>query len=340
MRSLLTFAIVWTLAAPLSRALDAQPLRAGLLSGRVIDTAGAPVANAVLRATQGARTVIAEADGDGDFRIAGLAGGMWTVSIRRLGFRPVALDIEMPAEGLRRNFTLEGNAPTLDPQLIAAKWTGVRGVVGDARHVAPLAGAQVRLLGSDATTASDSLGHFALPLPGGRDIVLRVERAGFAARLISVAVPENGYVELDVPLDTTLQAPRDLWIWRDLDRRLKFATPRSVQVSRDEIAATDAASLGGALSLARSVASRGVVINRRACVFVNGVARPGYPVDAIRANDVEFVEAYPPGSDLTRSLALRWPPNATCGVPDGTIQAHSAGARQVVQFVGVWLRAP
>ncbi|MEQ1833378.1 MAG: M56 family metallopeptidase, partial [Candidatus Eisenbacteria bacterium] len=143
-----------------------------------------------------------------------------------------------------------------------------------------------------------------------------------------------------VPLDTTLQAPRDLWIWRDLDQRLKFATPRSVQVSRDEIEATDAVSLGAALGLTRSGASRGVVINRRACVFVNGVARPGYPVDAIDAGDVEFVEAYPPGSDLTRTLALRWPPGATCGVPDGTIQAHSAGARQVVQFVAVWLRAP
>ncbi len=340
MRTSLALAVALALSATPTSTAVAQQLRPGLLVGRVTDPAGAPVADAILRATQGARTVLAEADGDGDFRLSGLAGGTWTIAVRRLGFRPVAVDIEMPAEGLRRDFTLERAISALDPQLIAAKWTGVRGIVGDARRIAPLAGARVRLLGSDATTGSDSAGAFALPLPGGREILLRVERVGFAARLISVAVPEDGYVELEVALDTVLQAPRDQWMWRDLDQRLKFATPRSVQVSRDEIESTDAVSLGGALTLSRSVASRGLVINRRACVFVNGVARPGYPVDAIRAGDVEFVEAYPPGTDLTRTLALRWPPGAECGVPDGTIQAHAAGARQVVQFVSVWLRTP
>lgn len=333
---LLAALLVLLCAAPAA----AQQLRPGLLVGRVLDASGATVGDAILRATQGARTIIVEADGDGDYRIAGLVGGTWTIAIRRLGYRPAAFDVEMPAEGLRRDFQIERAVATLDPQLVAAKWTGVRGVVGDARRVTPLAGAQVRLLGSDATAGTDSLGNFALPLPGGRDIVLRVERAGFAARIVSVTVPTEGYVDLEVALDTTLTAPKDLWIWRDLDQRLKFATPRSVQVSRDEIVATDAISLGTALANSRSVATRGVVINRRACVFVNGVAKPGYPVDAIQANDVEFVEAYPPGSDLTRTLALKWPPGATCGVPDGTIQAHRAGARQVVQFVAVWLRSP
>lgn len=325
---------------PIGTEIGAQQTRPGLLVGRVLDPAGGPVGDAVLRATRGARTVIVEADGDGDYRIAGLGRGVWTIAIRRLGHRPLAVEIEMPADGLRRNFTLEATATALDPQLVAAKWTGVRGVVGDARRLTPLAGAQVQLLGSDATAGSDSLGNFAIPLPGGRHIMLRIERTGFASRLVSVSVPADGYVELDVPLDTALQTSKDLWIWRDLDQRLKFATPRSVQVSRDEIAATDAASLGAALGLTPSVNERGVIINRRACVFVNGVARPGYPIDAIRAADVEFVEAYPPGSDLTRTLALRWPPRATCGVPDGTIQAHSSAARQVVQFVSVWLRAP
>lgn len=327
-------------AALIATTAHAQQLRPGLLLGRVLDASGASVGNPILRATQGARTIIVEADAEGDYRIAGLGPGIWTIAIRRLGFRPIAVDVEMPPEGLRRDFHLERAVAALDPQLIAAKWTGIRGVVGDARRVTPLAGAQVRLLGSDATAGTDSLGNFALPLPGGREIVLRVERAGFAARIVSVTVPPDSYVDLEVALDTTLATPKDLWIWRDLDQRLKFATPRSVQVSRDEIVETDAISLGTALTNSRSVARRGVVINRRACVFVNGVPKPGYPIDAILANDVEFVEAYPPGTDLTRTLALKWPPGATCGVPDGTIQAHRSGARQVVQFIAVWLRTP
>ena len=296
--------------------------------------------NAVIRATQGPRTILAYAEDDGDYRVGGLGNGTWTIAIRRLGYRPIAVDLELPAEGLRRNFTLEATRTELDPVLVAAKWSGIRGVVGDARRLSPLAGASIRLLGSDASAGSDSLGNFALPTGGGRELLLRVERAGYVTRLVSATVPAEGYVEVDVPLDTAPQSPRDYWVWRDLDQRLKFATPRAALISRSEIAASDAISLGTALGAAASVVRLGVVINRRACVFVNGVAKPGFPVDAIQAGDVEFVEAYPPGTDLTRTLAMRWPPGAECGVPDGTIRASSAGARQVVQYVSVWLRAP
>jgi Carboxypeptidase regulatory-like domain len=337
-RSVLASALC-VLLVPLGSALHAQQLRAGLLVGRVTDPAGASIPDAVLRATQGARTIIVEADEDGDFRIAGLAGGTWTVAVRRLGYRPIAVEVAMPAEGMRRDFTLEATTASLDPQLIAVRWTGVRGVVGDARRISPLAGARVRLLGSDAAASSDSLGNFALPLPGGRDIVLRVERAGYAARLVSVTIPLDGYLDLDVALDTTLVEPKDLWVYRDLDQRLKFATPRAVQVSREEIEATDAVSLGTALSLTPSVTERGLTIGRGACVFVNGVPRPGFPVDAILAGGVEFVEAYPPGSELTRTLALKWPPRAACGAgPVRTI--GGGGDRQVAQFVSVWLKSP
>ena len=318
----------------------AQSLRPGLIVGRIVGTDGASVSNAVVRATQGSRTILAYAEDDGDYRISGLGNGRWTIAIRRLGFRAVAVEVELPAEGLRRNFTLEATSAALDPDLVAANWSGVRGVVGDARSLSPLAGASIQLLGSDAAGRSDSLGNFALPLPSGREVLLRVERVGFATRLVSATLPAQGYLVVDVALDTAPTAPRDYWVWRDLDQRLKFATPRAVQVSRDELAATDVVSLGTALGFAPSVSRRGVVISRRACLFVNGVARPGFPVDAIDADDVEFVEAYPPGADLTRTLAARWPPGGECGVSESSTRTSSAGARLVAEYVSVWLRAP
>lgn len=336
MRSASLLGLLLLLAAP----AGAQQLRPGLLLGRVTDAAGAPVAEAVLRATQGPRTILAQADEDGDFRLGGLTGGLWTISVRRLGYRPVAIDLELPAAGLRRNFSLERVSATLDPVLVAAKWTGVRGIVGDARRITPLAGASVRLLGAEQTTGSDTSGHFAIPVAGGRDVLLRVERAGFATRLLSVTVPAEGYVELDVPLDTVTERPLDGFRWRDLDQRLKFATPRAVLVARREIEASDAVSLLTALQFARPVQAKGVLIDRRACVFVNGVPKPAYPLDAIMAGDVEFVEAYPPGTELTRTLVMSWPAGATCGAPEGTMRASNPGSRQVAQFVSVWLRAP
>ena len=133
MRPLLLASALCALLAPIGHDIGAQQLRPGLLVGRVTDPSGASVADAVLRATQGARTIIVEADEDGDFRIAGLVGGTWTVAVRRLGYRPIAVDVAMPAEGMRRDFTLETTTASLDPQLIAARWTGVRGVVGEVR---------------------------------------------------------------------------------------------------------------------------------------------------------------------------------------------------------------
>lgn len=335
-RRAVVLAVALLTAAPLS----AQQLRPGLLVGRVLDSDGAGVSDVVLRATQGSRTILAYAEGDGDFRLGGLGGGIWTVSIRRLGYRPLAVEVELPGEGLRRNFSIERTTTTLDPVLVSAEWSGVRGLVGDARRVTALAGASIRLLGSDATVGTDSTGAFALPIPRGRDVLLRVERAGFTTRLVSASVPAEGYVELDIALDTAERASRDYWIWRDLDTRLKFATPRAVQVSREEIAATDAGSLGAALARSRSVARVGIRITQRACVFVNGIAKPGYPVDAIDADDVEFVEAYPPGTDLTRTLIMRWPPGGECGVPDRTARLPAVDPRLTAQFVSVWLRAP
>lgn len=318
----------------------AQSLRPGLLAGRILDETGAPVGGAVLRATLGARTIIADADADGDYRISGLAAGVWLVSVRRLGYRPVAIEVVMPPEGLRRDLFVETAKVSLDPVLIAARWTGIRGLVGDARRITPLPGATVSIVGSDASVGTDSLGQFALSVPGGRAVLLRVERMGYATRVMSVRVPAERYLDVELPLDTVGRPAMDAWVWRDLDRRLKYATPRAAQVTREELEASDAVSLGTALQLAESVQRLGIIVNRRACVFVNGVARPAYPVDAILAGNVEFVEVYPPGSEITRTLALKWPPGATCGVPDGTIRASGAGARQVAQFVVVWLRAP
>ena len=191
---------------------------------------------------------------------------------------------------MRRDLFVETARVALDPVLVAAKWTGVRGIVGDARRITPLPGATVSILGSDASAGADSLGQFALAVPGGRTVLLRVERAGYATRLVSVRVPAERYLDVELGLDTLGRPSRDLWIWRDLDQRLKYATPRAALVDRDELEASDAVSLGTALQLAASVQKLGLVVNRRACVFVNGVPKPAYPVDAILAGNVEFVE--------------------------------------------------
>lgn len=318
--------------------LDAQPLRPGVLVGRVLAASGGSVDRAVVRVSQGATIHLAEGEDDGDYRVDGLTAGRWQVSVRREGFTPLIVEIEMPAAGLRKDLTLVERTEELDASLIAAGWKGVRGVVTDSRGNETLAGASLRLMGSDAVASTDSTGRFSLPLPADRDFILRVARMGFETRLLTGRTPATGYLAVEVALDTTDAEDADYWVWRDLERRLKYATPRAALMTRTEVRETRAVSLGSAIEASRSVAGRGLVVTTGACLFVDGLPRPGATVDAIRADDVEFVEVYPEGTDLTRTLASRWPTNAVCG--HGNLAARPTDPRRAAQFVAVWLRTP
>lgn len=324
--------------AVLATGSGAQPLRPGVLTGRVLAASGGAVAEPVIRVSRGAVIHLAEGERDGDFRVDGVSVGRWQVSIRREGFEPLIVEIEMPSAGLRRDFTLVEATGTLDSALVASGWKGVRGAVSDSRGNAALVGASLRLLGGEATASTDSTGRFAMPLPAGKDFILRVGRTGYATRLVTGRTPTTGYAVVDIPLDTTDQEGTDYWIWRDLERRLRYATPRAARMTRAEIAATGAVSLGSAIEAGPSVAGRGLVVTSGTCLFVDGLPRPGATVDAIRSSDVEFVEAYPDGSDLTRTLASRWPTNAVCG--SGGMATGPTDPRRAAHYVVVWLRAP
>jgi hypothetical protein len=80
----------------------------------------------------------------------------------------------------------------------------------------------------------------------------------------------------------------------------------------------------------------GIFIARSTCVFVNGRPRPGLPFDALRAADIEFLEAYGPGADISRTLLARWPPDAPCGSPGPTEQGSDPRWR--AEYVSVWTR--
>ncbi len=317
----------------------AQQGRPGLFAGRLRAQDGTAVDAAVLRATRGPRTVIAYSERDGDFRLGGLGAGRWTIAVRKLGFRPLVFDIDMPEEGLRRDVMLERAVPQDDSALAAASWVGVRGIVGDARRESPLAGASVLLLGSDANATTDSAGMFAIPLARGRELALRVERGGYVSRVVSAVVPDGGYALLEIQLDTSLSPSLDGWMLRDLNARLKYATPRAALVGSRELQATNAPNLWAALERAPTVIRQRVVITRAACIFVDGIPRPGIPVDALFTSDAEFVEVYPPGSELTMTLQRAWPQGAQCGVRDNSALRYG-NSRQVAQFIAVWSRVP
>jgi hypothetical protein len=310
-----------------------------MLTGQLLTGDSAVVRDATLRATQGAQTIVARSGRDGVFRLAGLGEGEWTITVRKLGFAPALDRVTLPPGGLRRDYIMREAVATLDPILVSERWTGVRGIVGDIRKLSPLDGARVEVVGEDAQTTTDASGRFALPMAPGTEVLLRVEAEGFVRGMYSLEVPAEGYLEIEIPLDTLREATRDWMAMEDLERRLKFATPRAAIVGREQILRSDATRLDDALNEAPGLTRQGIIVNRSACLFVDGIPRPGFPVDAVPAGLVEFVEVYPPESDLSNTLASRWPPRAACGAPGASQRGMSPSARrQLAQFVAVWMR--
>jgi hypothetical protein len=336
-------------ASLLSSALHAQTPREWTLTGKLVGPDSQPIAGATVRATQGPRTLVARTNDDGVYRITEMGEGNWTVAARSLGHVATVERLTFDPRGMRRDFQLERAATRLDPVLVASRWTGVRGVVGDVRLLTPLSDARIEVIGGrDAKVSTGTDGLFAVALEPGTEVVLTVEREGYARRVVTATVPASGYIELDVPLDTLREQRRDWLAIEDLDRRLKFASARSAVVGRDEIERTDAGGLDAVLTESPSLARKGITVSRASCLFVDGIARPGTPVDAIPAALVEFVEVYPAGTDATNSLAIRWPPRGECGAPGVSRAAAgrrvAAGSRrytdpQVAEFVVIWTKA-
>jgi hypothetical protein len=95
-----------------------------VLSGRVIDDKGAPIAGAIVRvrgAADSARTSI-----DGRFKLDGLPSGTRAVNVRRLGYSPGGDAVELSAnKPAVVELTMLKNNPTLDPVKVTGQFDSV-----------------------------------------------------------------------------------------------------------------------------------------------------------------------------------------------------------------------
>jgi hypothetical protein len=317
------------------RSLTAQDANRAM-TGRVRDSAGAPLADVSVRLSRDTTTIVARTDNQGRFRFTGLVDGDYMLSALRVGFSPVAEPVTITRDGVHRELVITARTPVLDSVLVRAQWTGVRGIVFDARNLTPIAGARVQLMGTDSVVRSDADGTFAIGWPRGRAVVVRVERDGFLPVLRSADIPDKGYVELDLPLDMATRNARDLIEQKDLQLRLKLAGAQAVFVTGADLRRSGALSAKEAFYESTSGRRSGVSITRQTCVFVNGQPRPGFPFDALRAADIEFLEAYPGNAENSRTLLHRWPPGAPCGAPGPTERLGDPRSR--AQVVSVWTR--
>ncbi len=322
--------------------LSAQADSSATLRGSVRIESGLPVEDALIsleRDGEPCDNTAVRSLPNGSFTITKLVPGQYTLRVRRLGYEALAKPIEVRDGATRYDAVITPRPALLTFAQLEDGWTGVVGLVGDGADMEGLEGVQITVMGNDATATTDAAGRFVLPLKDLGTGALRVEREGFEPKLVSYSIDKNSLGSAVVVLDSGTVTKEWASVWTDLNQRAKWSTPRTVRVSRGELAATGAANLLQALEGAPSVKNSGVIMSRLACVFVDGLPRPGYPVDAIRTNAVEYVEAYPARTDLSRTLANRWPPNAPCGAPGSDAVARRAiDSGTGAYYIVVWTR--
>lgn len=325
--------VVGALMLPSATAAQESPLRD--ITGRITGPDGRGVGAVLVRARQGDDLREARTDSLGQYRVVGVWAGAWTVTTRRIGYVADSTVVRVTDAGLRHDRQLTAAATRVGAEVITAAWAGVRGVVGD-REYQPLPGATVELVGREVKSDVSAEGTFALPLAPGAPVLLRVRAPGHETRLVSARVPADGSVELSVLLDVQRGNGASLVVSDELDMRMAWSSPLSAYLTRDDVLEQGTRDLRLALELAPTVNRRGLRIPRTACVFVDGVPRPGMPIDAYSPEQVEFVELYAGAADRSGLLARRWPPRGECGA--GGTALRTVGSTQVVQWVVLWTR--
>ena len=293
------------LALPLSAQQAAQPV-----VGTVRDTAGAPLEGADVLV--GGRRVTTNAQGA--FRVDSLRSGPHVLSIRRVGYQPLRVRIEITgSEPVRGNYVLIRAAVQLPPVVVEARRTGIYGTVADS-GLQPLPGAKVQVSGAEGgEMIADSAGYFNFPKADRGQYLVRVTLAGHRERRFLVELKRGQGRELAIRMSPSAE-------------RISLAGEEAVKALGQRLAVNLARERMGGVDLARYESLGLCDVNKiradvgrgpdaQTLLILNGVWIVGLvPVSSLcswRADEVALVEF---GSDICRDATRTIPDlvNAWC----------------------------
>ena len=323
------------LVALVSSAASAQQALSSL-QGFVRNESGRPIeqAQVMLNAGSGQREL--RTDRDGAFRFVGVAPGSHRLRVLRIGFQPKDTSVVVVAGPPHDVVISLVRLTSLTEVAVVARRMGVYGVVLERDSLRPIPDARVELLGARTGDTTDASGAFSMGSDKPGTYMLRVTHPMFDTRMISVRVAVDSGVGIDivlrpggVPLPNTLE-----FGLADMAQRVNWATGagNAAIVGRDELRDRGSV-LEMALKRSPSVAKRGLMIDERACLFVDGVAKPLVSFNEISVDDIETVEVYGARGDITGTLGKMWPRGGICGNPN----ARAAPANRAI-FIAIWTR--
>ena len=279
-----------TITLPDGRVL--KPAGPGTITGFVADT----FANALdsVEIFIASNKLHASAKSDGTFHFEKLRKGSYQISARRFGYFPQVQEVVVGDSGGVVAFALVPRRVALPTVLTSAQRGGLSGVIGDsAYHI--LEGAEVTLLATAHQAHTDSTGAFFIDAKPGSYMV-RVKRAGYRPRLLSVTIPRDSGRRILVGLAPTSRppSPREETAIFELNERLTRRSVMSKIYTREDINRMGMTEL-------RQIAAAGAVqrIDEGCLAYINGGPLT-MPIWLITAADIESVEIYPPDPSARR----------------------------------------
>lgn len=198
--------------------VKAKPAPPGpkLFAGLVKDTAGNPLEGVEITIPRLQKRMFTK--NDGTFRIDDVKAGTYSVRARKFGYAPQVREFEVESGGGTGEFELMPIARALPAVVASAARGGLSGVVADTGY-APVAGAEVTVLGKGLRTLTDSGGGFFIPAPAGSYMVA-IRKHGYADKLASVRIPPDSGRHMTAMLGPGVPIPaREAWNIADLASR-------------------------------------------------------------------------------------------------------------------------
>lgn len=304
------------------------------VAGVVRDTSAVAIDSVEVSIVSLQRRVFSKSDGT--FLFTDVAPGTYQVRARKLGYGPQVREMVVDVDGATGMFSLVPLTYVLRPVVTTVSRGGLSGVVGDTAFD-PLPGAEVRVLGHDAHTVTDSAGSFYIPIKAGSYLV-DVKDRGFTDRLVSVVVPSDSGERIRVTLapPTHPLNVRQVHNVDDLGQRLAWRNTQHSRVfTHTDLVDMKIEWLYDAIQIGFHQVHSGPpgMLDEDCAALVNG-GPDTVSVGSLTVDDVETVEIYdmraPSRPSRSRPIAA---------VPmNNTEIASWANGTKTCTLVYVWLR--
>lgn len=310
------------LAAALVVATNPQDAlgQARTISGVVTDTLGRPLAGTAVALDPDVAIRFTRTDEAGRFRFDNVAEGGHALRTVRIGFRPDDRLVSVGAAGLEVRIVLVPVPFRLDTLTITARRSGIIGTVRGRRSLQPLNKAIVQVLGMQWRLVTDTSGRFEFPAVPTGGFTVGFQRDGYLSRMITVAVPESGAVEISAVLDTltTNRQKRAEQMFRDMRSRVSWRQRNtSAIVGSQELLSTGDSTLDLALRHSPSVFGKGLIpVDTYVChITIDGVRSTLARLRDLDARRIAMVEVYKSDTSCPRPSPRA--PHVMIGTRDG-----------------------